>query len=55
MEALWDDLSHNADSIQSPAWHKNILQQRAQRVASGEEVAIDWKNAKEMLRVEISK
>jgi Putative addiction module component len=22
MEAIWDDLTHEAESLESPAWHK---------------------------------
>jgi hypothetical protein len=28
MESLWEDLSRSPDSIESPEWHKEILEQR---------------------------
>ena len=28
MESLWDDLCQKPDSIESPAWHQDILAQR---------------------------
>jgi len=35
MEALWADLSHEADTYESPAWHADVLRERDQRVAGG--------------------
>ena len=31
MESLWEDLSRSPEAIESPAWHKDILDQRQQR------------------------
>lgn len=50
MEAIWEDLSSEDQSIQSPAWHESILQETEQRVQSGQEQAFDWKEAKKELR-----
>ena len=50
MEALWEDLSNNDQSIQSPAWHESSLQETEQRVQSGQEKILDWKEAKKELR-----
>lgn len=50
MEALWMDLSHKPEDIDSPSWHEAILQQTEQRVASGEEMAVEWDEAKRLLR-----
>ena len=27
-EALWEDLSRTPEAIESPAWHKEVLEQR---------------------------
>ncbi len=50
MEALWQDLSRQADKFESPAWHGDILREREQRVEEGKEVPVDWESAKKDLR-----
>ena len=50
MEALWADLSRNADEFESPAWHADVLSERQQRVAEGKETFVDWEAAKRQLR-----
>ena len=50
MEALWADLSRNEESIPSPAWHGQVLEEREARVKSGQEKFIDWEAAKQELR-----
>ena len=50
MEALWQDLSRNADRFESPAWHGDVLREREQRVEEGKEAYGDWETAKEELR-----
>ena len=35
MEALWEDLACSPESIESPAWHEEILDERRQRIADG--------------------
>jgi hypothetical protein len=50
MEAIWEDLSSEDQSIQSPAWHESLLQETEQRVQSGQEKILDWKEAKKELR-----
>ncbi|GJL63450.1 MAG: addiction module antitoxin RelB [Nitrospirales bacterium] len=49
MEAIWEDLSSEDQSIQSPAWHESVLQETEQRVQSGSEQTLDWKKAKQVL------
>jgi hypothetical protein len=50
MEAIWEDLSSEAQTMPSPAWHESILQETEQRLQSGEEQILDWKEAKKELR-----
>ncbi len=50
MEALWADLSRNAEVYESPAWHADVLRERDQRLAEGKEVFMDWDDAKRDLR-----
>ena len=54
MEAIWDDLSRNGDEIESPAWHQQVLQERAARVRSGKEKFMDWDTAKKELRDQLA-
>lgn len=50
METLWEDLSRNADSLESPEWHRGVLEDRERRIASGEATFIDWEAAKSAIR-----
>ncbi len=50
MEALWADLSRNEQQLESPAWHEQVLRERAERVRSGQEDFIDWETTKQQLR-----
>ena len=50
MEALWADLSRNADTFESPAWHGQVLRERDQRAAEGMEPSVEWEDAKRRLR-----
>ena len=50
MESLWTDLSGPGEEIDSPPWHEGFLRQTEQRVATGEEKAVDWDAAKRRIR-----
>jgi hypothetical protein len=50
MESLWRDLSLDETNVPSPDWHKEILQNRAERRNSGAEQPVDWEVAKRELR-----
>jgi len=50
MEMIWDDLSSNEDSVDSPAWHKDILQEREKGLETGEMTASSWEEAKERIK-----
>jgi hypothetical protein len=51
MEALWESLCRDAgESLPSPAWHDDVLAERARRLAAGEDAASDWNDAKRRLR-----
>jgi hypothetical protein len=54
METLWDDLRRNADSLESPVWHREVLEERERRIASGESKFIDWDEAKSDIRKRVS-
>jgi hypothetical protein len=50
IEAIWADLSREPDRIESPAWHKNVLEETERRVESGEATFSDWEKAKISIR-----
>ena len=54
MEALWADLSRNADALESPDWHREVLEERERCIASGEARFIDWEKAKADIRRQVS-
>ena len=54
MESLWEDLARTPESIESPAWHKDILDERRQRLAEGQSRFIDWETAKADIRNKLS-
>ena len=50
MEELWADLSRDEAQVESPAWHGDVLRERAEAVKSGKETFMDWDAAKKQLR-----
>ena len=46
METLWDALCKKADSLASPSWHKDILNEREKRIKNGDDEFVDWEKAK---------
>lgn len=54
MESLWEDLARTPEAIESPAWHKEVLEERLQSLAEGKTQFIDWETAKEALRKKLS-
>ncbi|MDN5942679.1 MAG: addiction module protein [Nitrospira sp.] len=54
MESIWEDLAHTPEAIESPAWHKDILDERRQRLAEGTARFTDWETAKADIRKKLS-
>ena len=54
MEMLWQDLSRNADALESPEWHREVLEERERHIASGEARFTDWEQAKADIRKRVS-
>ena len=54
LEALWDELSRAPEQLESPEWHKDILEERRKRLQAGEEAVSDWEAAKEDIRRRVS-
>jgi putative addiction module component (TIGR02574 family) len=50
METLWQDLSRNAEALESPDWHKTVLDEREQKIQSGKSQFLDWQQVKADLR-----
>lgn len=53
METIWDDLCKKAESISSPPWHKDILDEREKALENKEDEFIDWSNAKKQIEEKI--
>lgn len=50
MDALWDDLTHDIEPFQSPAWHEDVLRKTQQHATNGVVETLDWEKAKQLLR-----
>jgi hypothetical protein len=50
MEVLWEDIARSPDAVESPPWHKDILDERRQRVSDGKARFVDWETAKTEIR-----
>lgn len=46
MEELWDSLCHEENEIESPGWHKDILESRRKKIKEGEAEFISLKDLK---------
>lgn len=50
MEAIWEDLSRDDEQVESPEWHREVLEETDRRRQSGQEDGVDWQKAKKELR-----
>jgi hypothetical protein len=50
METLWQSLSADTASIESPAWHEEELAERERKIESGEAKFVEWEKAKADIR-----
>ena len=50
METIWADLSRRSDSLPSPDWHKEVLQERKRLADEGKLKFVDWETAFTELR-----
>ena len=46
MEELWDSLCHEENEIESPSWHKDILESRRKKIKEGEAEFVSLKDLK---------
>ena len=54
METLWENLSRDADGLESPEWHRDVLEERERLIATGEARFSDWEEAKSDIRRRMS-
>jgi hypothetical protein len=50
MESLWEDIARTPEAFESPAWHKDLLDERRQRLADGQSQFVEWETAKAVIR-----
>jgi hypothetical protein len=50
MEAIRDYLTHETESLESPDWHNEALQETEHRLTTGQEQIVDWQKANTELR-----
>ena len=50
MEALWEDIARSPEAFESPTWHKDVLDERRQRIAEGKAQFVDWETTKTEIR-----
>ncbi len=46
MQEIWEDLRDHVDRFEVPQSHKDLLDSRRRKVASGESRLVDWDHAK---------
>ena len=54
MEQLWEDLRARAGDVPVPQWHKDLLEERARLIESGEAQFEDWETARKRITKETS-
>ncbi|MDH5349148.1 MAG: addiction module protein [Nitrospira sp.] len=50
METLWEDIARTPETIKSPTWHKDILEERHRRLGEGRSQFVDCETAKGDIR-----
>jgi hypothetical protein len=50
MEALWDDLIRDPESVPVPDWHREELDKRSVRAEVGSNAFSEWETAKQRLK-----
>ena len=54
METLWADLTRDETKLESPAWHKTILEDREKSLRAGKVTVSDWEQAKKRIEKKVS-
>lgn len=50
MESIWEHLARTPEVIESPAWHKGVLDERRRQSVDGTSRFTDWETAKADIR-----
>jgi hypothetical protein len=50
MEALWDSILYEGKDLNTPEWHKTILDERNKKIVKGEAQFISLKDLKKLNR-----
>ncbi|WP_116037944.1 addiction module protein [Rhodohalobacter sp. SW132] len=50
IEMIWETISTPSDSVHSPAWHKEILKSREDKVSSGNATFLNMDEVRERLK-----
>lgn len=54
MEAIWDDLAKQDESLESPHWHAEVLEDREKALRAGKATVSGWEEAKDRIRKNVS-
>jgi putative addiction module component (TIGR02574 family) len=49
LESVWDSLCAKSGDVQSPEWHREVLETRKRRLEDGQATASPWSEAKDRL------
>jgi len=49
MEAIWEDISREEQSLEVPQWHKEMLDERERLLSEGKAQFVDWEDAKRQI------
>lgn len=50
METLWSDMASHEKSLESPAWHEAVLNDREAALNAGTVTTSSWEEAKERIK-----
>ena len=54
METLWADLTREEEKLESPTWHRTILEDREKALKAGKVTVSDWEQAKKRIKKKVS-
>jgi len=54
IEVLWDDITRDERSLESPDWHADVLRDRQKALDAGKAKVCDWQEAKKRIRKNVS-
>ena len=54
IEAIWDDVTKDEQSLEPPSWHADVLRDRQKALEAGKAKVCDWDEAKQRIRKNVS-